>query len=147
MNICVHETVLPWLRGTCIYIPGAVIKPTVDKYWELCSMFRYSKKKWGKYTIFFVMFHYHCGLILWKFGKVSVINTEIVDILRKAMTIVLRWDKEFWRDGGAAITNQILYRARYDSVQTRDLLLIKAKWVGKNCFKKYSLSFAQTHNR
>jgi hypothetical protein len=61
------------------------------------------------------MFHYHSGLILWRFWKVSVINTEIVDILHKAMKTVLRWEKEFWREGGAVIVNQILYIAQYDS--------------------------------
>jgi hypothetical protein len=65
--------------------------------------------------ILYVMFHYHCGLILWRFWKDSVINTEIVDILDKATKIVLRWDKGFWREGGAAIANKILSRARYNS--------------------------------
>jgi hypothetical protein len=65
--------------------------------------------------ILFVKFHYHCGLILWKFWKVLLINTELANSLHKAMKTVLRWDKEFWREGGAAIVNQILYRARYES--------------------------------
>jgi hypothetical protein len=65
--------------------------------------------------ILYIMFHYHCGLILWRFWKVSVINTEIVDILHKAMKNVLLLDKECWRKGGEAIVNQILYRAQNDS--------------------------------
>jgi hypothetical protein len=65
--------------------------------------------------ILYVMFHYHCGLILWKFWKVLLINTELVNSLHKAMKTVLRWDKGFWREGGAAIVNQILYRAQYES--------------------------------
>jgi hypothetical protein len=47
--------------------------------------------------ISYVMFHYHCGLILWSFWKLSVINTEIIDILHKTTKTVLRCDKEFWR--------------------------------------------------
>jgi hypothetical protein len=35
-----------------VWIPGAVIEPSVDKYRELCSMSLYSKKKWGKYANF-----------------------------------------------------------------------------------------------
>jgi predicted transcriptional regulator len=35
-----------------VWIPGAIIKPSVDNYWELCSMSWYSKKKWGKYMNF-----------------------------------------------------------------------------------------------
>jgi hypothetical protein len=31
------------------------------------------------------------------------------------MKTVLRWHKEFWREGGAVIVNQILSRARYDA--------------------------------
>jgi hypothetical protein len=65
--------------------------------------------------ILYVMFHYHCGLILWKFWKVLSINTELVNSLYKAMKTVLRWGKEFWREGGAAIVNQILYGAWYES--------------------------------
>jgi hypothetical protein len=42
-------------------------------------------------------------------------NTELVNSLHKAMKTVLRWDKEFWREGGAAIVNQILYGAQYES--------------------------------
>ena len=80
--------------------------------------------KTGENTqILYVMIHYHFGLIVWKFWKISVINTEIIDILRKGMKTVLRRDKEFWRKGGAAIVNQILYRARYNSrFQIRDVL-------------------------
>ena len=55
------------------------------------------RKSGGNIQILYVMFHYHCGLILWRFWKVSVINTEIIDILRKDMKTVLRRDKEFWR--------------------------------------------------
>ena len=56
------------------------------------------QRKSGENTqILYVMFHYHCGFILWKFWKISVINTEIIDILRKGMKTVLRRDKEFWR--------------------------------------------------
>jgi hypothetical protein len=35
-----------------VWILGEVIEPGVDKYWELWSMSRYSKKKWGKYANF-----------------------------------------------------------------------------------------------
>ena len=74
------------------------------------------QRKSGGYTqILYVMFHHHSGLILWKFWKVSEINTEIADILRKGMNTVLRRDNEIWREGGAAIVNQILCRARYNS--------------------------------
>ena len=73
------------------------------------------QRKSGENTqILYVMFHYHFGLIVWKFWKISVINTEKVDILRKGMNTVLRRDKEFWREGGATIVNQILCRARYN---------------------------------
>jgi hypothetical protein len=72
------------------------------------------KKSGENMQILYVMLHHHFGVILWRFWKVSVINTKIVDILQKAMKTVLRWDKEFWREGGAAIVNQILNRARYD---------------------------------
>ena len=81
--------------------------------WVSCLSIQ--RKSGENIQILYVMFHYHCGLILWRFWKVSVINTEIVDILHKAMKTVLRWDKEFWREGGAAIVNQILWKARYDS--------------------------------
>jgi hypothetical protein len=73
------------------------------------------RKSGENIQILYVMFHYHCGLILWRFWKVSVINTQIVDILHKATKTVLRWDKEFWREGGAAMVNKILCRARYNS--------------------------------
>jgi hypothetical protein len=54
-------------------------------------------RKSGKnIQILYVIFHYHCGLIMLRFWKVSAINTEIVDILHKAIETVLRWDKEFW---------------------------------------------------
>ena len=71
------------------------------------------RKSGENIQILYVMFYYYCGLILWRFWKVSVINTEIVEILHKAMKTVLRWGKEFWREGGAAIVNQILYGARW----------------------------------
>jgi hypothetical protein len=51
--------------------------------------------------ILYVMFHYHCGLILWRFWKVPMIDTEIIDILHKAMKTALHANKEFWREGGA----------------------------------------------
>jgi hypothetical protein len=73
------------------------------------------RKSGENIQILYVMFHYHCGLILWRFWKVSVINTEIVDILHRATKTVLCWDKEFWREGEAAIMNKILFRARYNS--------------------------------
>jgi hypothetical protein len=73
------------------------------------------RKSGWNLQILYVMFHYHCDLILWRFWKVSAINTEIVDILHKAMKTVFRWGKEFWREGGAVIVNQILFRAHYDS--------------------------------
>jgi hypothetical protein len=73
------------------------------------------RKSGENMQILYVMFHYHYGLILWRFWKVSAINTEIVDILRKATKTLLRWDKEFWREGGAAIVHKNLCRARYDS--------------------------------
>jgi hypothetical protein len=83
---------------------------------ESCVAYLGIQRKSGvNIQILYVMFHYHCGLILWRFWKASLINTEIVDILHKAMNIVLRCDKEFWREGGAAIVNKILYRAQYDS--------------------------------
>jgi hypothetical protein len=74
------------------------------------------QRKSGENTqILYVMFRDHCGVILLKFWNVSVINTEIVDILGKDMETVLRRDKEFWREGGAAIVNQILCRDQYNS--------------------------------
>jgi hypothetical protein len=75
----------------------------------------FQRKSGINIQILYVMFQYHCSLILWKFWKVSVINTEIVDILHKATKTVLRWIKEFWREGGAAVVNKILCRARYNS--------------------------------
>ena len=40
------------------------------------------QRKSGENTqILYVMFHYHFSLILWKFWKLLVINTEMVDIL------------------------------------------------------------------
>ena len=73
------------------------------------------RKREENTRILYVMYHYHCGLILWKFWKVSLINTEVVDISSKGMKTVLRRDEEFWREGGAANSNQILCRARYHS--------------------------------
>jgi hypothetical protein len=73
------------------------------------------RKSGGNMQILYVMLHHHCGLILWRFWKASAINTEIVDILQIATQTVLRWDKEFWREGGAAIVHQTLCKARYDS--------------------------------
>jgi hypothetical protein len=50
----------------------------------------------------------HVSLSLWlnlcRLWKVSVTDTEIVDILHKAMKTVLRWDKEFWREGFPIVT-------------------------------------------
>jgi hypothetical protein len=83
---------------------------------ESCIAFlSIQRKSGGNIPILYVMFFYYFGLILWKFWKVSVINTEIIDVLHKVMKPILRWDKEFWREGRAAIVNQILYRAQYDS--------------------------------
>jgi hypothetical protein len=53
----------------------------------------FQRKTGENIQIFKVMFHYHCGLILWRFWKII----EIVDILHKATETVLRWDKEIWR--------------------------------------------------
>jgi len=103
------------------------------------------RKSGGNTQTPYVMFHYNCGLILWKFWKISEINTEIPNILRKGMNTVLRWDNEIWREGGAAIVNQILCRARYNS--RSDYRCIKAKLVFKNCSKDFSLSFVQTKYR
>jgi hypothetical protein len=41
------------------------------------------RKSGENIQILYVMFLYYCGLILWRFWKVSVINTEIVDIYIK----------------------------------------------------------------
>jgi hypothetical protein len=75
----------------------------------------FQRKSAKNIQILYVMFHYHCSLILWRFWKVSVMNTEIADILHKTTKTVLRWDKEFWRKGGTAVVNKILCRARYNS--------------------------------
>jgi hypothetical protein len=100
-----------------LWLPGAVIISQVlmsMESWVACRGIK--KKKSGEnIQILYVMFHYHCVLILWRFWKVSAINTEIVDILHKDTETVLRRDKEFWREGGAAIVNKILSRARYNS--------------------------------
>ena len=65
---------------------------------ESCEACLSIQRKSGENTqILYVMFHYHCGFILWKFWKISVIDTEIIDIWRKGMKTVLRRDKEFWR--------------------------------------------------
>ena len=88
----------------------------VLKSFESCVACLGIQRKSGEnIQILYVMFHYHSGLILWKFWKVLLINTELVNILHKAMKTVLRPDKEFWREGGAAIVNKSLYRAWYES--------------------------------
>ena len=98
------------------YLEHSLSQVLISIYIESCvACLGIQRKSGGNIQILYVMFYYHCGLILWRFWKVSVTDTKIVDILYKAMKTVLRWDKEFWREGGAAIVNQILYRAQYDS--------------------------------
>ena len=63
----------------------------VLKNFESCvACLGIQRKSGGNIQILYVVFHYHCGLILLRFRKISLINTEIVDILHKALETVLQ---------------------------------------------------------
>jgi hypothetical protein len=120
--------------ASVVWIPRAVIEPSVDKHWELRSIPRYSQTSRGNVHILHAMFHYHCRLIFWRFWKVSLIDTEIVDILHKVMKTVLGCNKEFWREGRAASWIKFCIDLRMTPILAR-------AWVCKYCFKDFRLSF------
>jgi hypothetical protein len=130
------DIIIPCLRGMGIKLSQVLIS-----IGSCVACLGIQRKSGGNSHILYVIFHYHCGLILWRFWKVSVINTEILYILPKDTKTVLRWDKEFWREGGAASVHQNQCRALYDS--RSDKRLMNARWVCKNCVKDFGLSFAQ----
>jgi hypothetical protein len=105
-----------------VWIPGAVIEPSVDKYWELCSMPRYSKKKWGKYSNFIR----HVTSSLWlNFVKVlKSFNDKYQNrwYFTKAMKTVLRWDGNFDVKAEQLSWIKFCIELGMTSVQTRDLL-------------------------
>jgi hypothetical protein len=95
--------------------PEQSLRQVLKRFESCVASLGIQRKGRENIQILYVLFHYHRGLLLWKFWKVLLINTELVNILRKAMKTVLCWDKEFWREGGAAIVNKIFYRAWYES--------------------------------